>query len=260
MIEHRCSNRARYLATGIPRELRIFAAAYGRGYTIIECDEPRAAEGALGTRGSTCAAQLCTGGVIAAVPSVQALHSIAHEIGHAEVAERFGEAAFNDEGKVAVEQIAFLVRFAQALLGVELAQPRNPHVGSELDTAHMAETGHVRVYEDGACPEPGCGHDEPAQPREPVDRVRRGRLDPAPWDKVSKLVAQPIEPREPTARERLGRWLAEMPGRVWYFNTNGDGDTVVYLYHHRRLFAHSTGPTEDAAIAAALSKLPDGGK
>lgn len=96
--------------------LRAFCSRYGQGYELRLSSSPPTAPGAIGMRGATSCAQLCEGNVVEMCPSLDGLHSLAHEIGHAEVARIHGPEKFNDEQLVAVEQIAFLVNLAKALL------------------------------------------------------------------------------------------------------------------------------------------------
>lgn len=98
------------------RPLETFCARYGRGYTIRWCPLPALAPDALGERGAAGLAQLCAGNVIAATPGSDSLHAIAHEIGHAEAEALHGQASFDAERGVLVEQIAFLVQLSTWLM------------------------------------------------------------------------------------------------------------------------------------------------
>lgn len=98
-------------------QLRLWCAAYGRGYTLIANDDPKTARHPRGMAGASVHAQLCEGLVVEAVPNIDSLHAIAHEIAHSEAAERHGDdASFSREVGVLTEQISFLTRLAKALL------------------------------------------------------------------------------------------------------------------------------------------------
>jgi hypothetical protein len=102
--------------------LEAFCAGYGPGFRITWDDDPHNHPGALGLRGATQFAQLCEGRIIAAKPELDALHSVAHELGHGMVAHEHSPDKFGDEHLVSIEQIAFLGRLTRALLS-ERASP-----------------------------------------------------------------------------------------------------------------------------------------
>lgn len=112
--------------TGFAR-LQQFCASYRGGITLVASEAPHEAPDTLGLAGATSCAQLVGDGrTVLAVPSIDSLHSVAHEVGHAIALLEHGDV--KDERRAVLEQIAFLVNLGRELLGEGALAPQSPSV------------------------------------------------------------------------------------------------------------------------------------
>ena len=96
--------------------LEEFCRGYGEGYELRLTPNVAHQVDAVGVRGASPYAQLCRDRVVAIVDPFDSVHSLAHEVGHQQVADVHGADKFDDERLVAVEQIAFLDGLVRFLL------------------------------------------------------------------------------------------------------------------------------------------------
>lgn len=101
-------------------EFSAFLCAYGLGYRLEICPKPHDREDVIGIRAwnrEFSTARLCKNRIIAATSvDPYSIHCIAHEVGHQQVMDRFGEEKFHDESLVGMEQISFMDRWCEYLM------------------------------------------------------------------------------------------------------------------------------------------------